>query len=118
MLQLLPRDLPNWERNDGTGRKAPFRILATDNAREGCVRDIGSRKGDRFVCVPIGIRAGGLPLEAREALTFTAYHPLTGESIQTGKLRAGERLTLKQGPGAFILLGQVTTRSGDTSPAL
>jgi hypothetical protein len=120
LLRLLPPDLPNWERNDGKEARAPFTAFAggeanrywpeIDGARDGCVRNTGSRKGDEFVCVPIGIRPGGLQIEAREKLQFTAYSPLTGEAIKSAALQSGGMLTLPAGPGALIVLGQVAPK--------
>ena len=99
-LRLLPPDLPNWDRNDGKQKEAPF-------TADGCVRNIGARKGDQFVCVPIGIGRGGLVLEAREALEFSAHDPLTGDVLKAATMGAGERLTLPRGPGALLITGRV-----------
>ena len=118
VLRLLPADLPNWERNDGKGEAAPLKVFAggqanrywpelEGGARDGCVRNIGGRKGDAFVCVPIGIRPGGLQVEARVAVKFTAYDPLTGEAVQTASMRPGERLVLPAGPGALVVVGSL-----------
>jgi hypothetical protein len=115
MLRLLPNDLPNWQRNDGQEPAAPFTVFVAgqpnkywpevEAARDGCVRNTGARKEDQFVCVPIGIRPDGLQLEAREALNFTAYDPLTAEPVKSATMRPGERLTLPPGPGALIVVG-------------
>ena len=118
VTRLLPADLPNWERNDGKGDGAVFTAFAggqpdrywpevEGDVQDGCVRNVGGRKGDRFVCVPIGIRPAGLPVEARHALRFTAHDPLTGEALVTATMRPGERLTLPTGPGALIITGQI-----------
>jgi hypothetical protein len=122
LLRLLPNDLPNWQRNDGKEPRAPFTVFAdgqpdrywpeVENARNGCVRNTGSRKGNRFVCVPIGIRPDGLQLEARESLEFTAYDPLSGETLKSAKIRPGERLTLPAGPGGLIILGRALSTTG------
>jgi len=120
--RLLPNDLTNWQRNDGKEASAPFTSFAggqidrywpeVENARDGCVRNTGSRKGVRFVCVPIGIQPGGLRLAAREALEFTAHNPLNGNVLATAKVRGGERLTLPAGPGGLIILGRARAASG------
>jgi len=104
VMRLLPGDLPNWKRNDGKEADAPFTALP-----DGCVRNIGSRKGDRFICVPIGIRPGGLSLQARRDLQFVAHDPLTGEALKSATMQAGERLTLPAGPGALLILGRILT---------
>jgi len=116
LLRLLPPDLPNWQRNDGKEPRAPFTVFAGGEpnryrtegrmpAPDGCIRNIGGRKGNRFVCVPIGIR-GGLTLQAREAVRFQAHHPLTGEVLRTVALGAGERVTLPGEPAALLLIGR------------
>lgn len=125
VLRLLPGDLANWERNDGKEDAAPFTVFAggqadrywpeIDNARAGCVRNTGSRKGDQFVCVPIGIRPEGLQVEAREALEFSAYNPLTGEVLQSATMQAGERMTWPTGPGALIVLGSILQEAEKSS---
>lgn len=117
LLKLLPRDLPGWQRNDGREPSAPFTAYVkgkpnlywpeVEAANDGCVRNTGSRKGDRFVCVPIGIRSGGLELEARKALRFAAHDPLTGKTLKSGVLRAKERVTMPAGPGGLIILGNM-----------
>ncbi|HWN96928.1 MAG TPA: hypothetical protein VNT99_18005 [Methylomirabilota bacterium] len=118
LKDILPADLPNWRRNDGKQKEAPFTVFAGGQpnrytaevpaSRDGCVRNIGSRKEDRFVCVPIGIRADGLQIEAREDLEFEAINPLTGKSIQSARMKTGERIVLSAGPGALILTGRVS----------
>jgi hypothetical protein len=122
VMRLLPADLPNWRRNDGKEKAAPFTAFAggqsnrywpeVEDAKDGCVRNVGSRKGDRFVCVPIGIRPGGLQLEARLPMEFTAHDPLTGEAVKTATLRRGERMILPAGPGALLILGRVLPSNG------
>lgn len=123
ILRLLPPDLPNWQRNDGKDTNALFTVFAggTPNrywpevasARDGCVRNTGSRKADRFVCVPIGIRPGGLELQARQALDFVAYDPLTGKTEKSATVQPGEKLTLPPGPGALLILGRVLSTNAN-----
>jgi len=73
------------------------------------LRNIGGRKGDRFVCVPIGIREGGLQLQAREDLEFEAFDPVSGALVRAATLKTGERITLPAGSGGLILKGRVRT---------
>jgi hypothetical protein len=117
VVKLLPGDVANWERNDGKEAKSPFTVFAggmpnkycneVDDAQDGCVRNIGSRKGSQFVCVPIGIRKGGVRLEAREVLSFTAHDPLTGKPVKEAMLRPGEPTILPASPGGLIVLGRL-----------
>lgn len=115
LQQILPADLPAWQRNDGKEADAPFTVFAGGQpdryvtaipaSRDGCVRNVGSRKGNRFVCLPMGIRPAGLQLAARTGLAMDVIHPLTGNIFRSVKLKAGERIVLPPGPGAWILLG-------------
>jgi hypothetical protein len=84
-MQLLPPDLPNWRRNDGTTEDAPLRVFAggqpdrywsdVASATDGCLRNAGARKGDRFICVPVGIRPAGLEMEAKRAMQLRLRPP-------------------------------------------
>jgi len=119
MMALLPDDLPNWTRNDGKEASAPLTVFANgvadrycsdgDDSPDGCVRNTGSRRGDRFVCLPIGIRPGGLTLQARHPVQFQVMDPLTGNEVLSKTLSAGDRLTLPPGPGAYLILGRSTS---------
>ena len=117
MLRLLPPDLPGWQRNDGKEANAPFTVFAggqanrywpeVNAARDGCVRNIGSRKADRFVCVPIGIRDEGLELKARHTMEFEVFNPLTGAEVKSARLESGETVKLPPGPGALLIVGRI-----------
>jgi hypothetical protein len=115
LRRLLPPDLPNWRRNNGKEPAAPFTALSdgqpnrywpeVEKATDGCVRNIGARKGDRFVCVPIGVRPAGLELEARENLRCKVYNPLTGKALFSGRWRKGEKRRMPGEPGGLIIVG-------------
>ncbi len=118
LSEILPHDVPNWRRNDGREKGAPFTVFADGQpdrfwpdmpvSRDGCLRNIGSRNGDRFICVPIGIREQGLQLQARENMQFDVFDPLTGAIITTAEMKKGARLRLPQGPGGLIIKGQTS----------
>ncbi len=120
LLRLLPGDMANWQRNDGKEAAAPFTSFAAGkpdrywpevkSSPDGCVRNIGSRKGDQFICLPIGIRAGGLKLAARHAMRFSVYDPLTGKGILTATKKHGEEIDLPAGPGALLIVGTVVSK--------
>lgn len=118
LSDILPPDLPAWRRHDGKQKEAPFTVSASGQPNryapevpgspDGCVRNIGSRKDDRFICIAIGIRQGGLPLEARENLEFDAIDPLTTQPVRSAKMKAGDRLLLPAAAGGLILKGRVS----------
>jgi hypothetical protein len=117
LKEILPGELPNWQRNDGRQAEAPFTAFVggqpdrygseSPAGRDGCLRNIGSRQGHRFVCVPIGIRENGLQLQAREDLEFKAFDPVSGAVIKAATLKTGEKVVLPAGSGGLILKGRV-----------
>jgi hypothetical protein len=119
--QILPADLADWTRNDGLEASAPFTVLCSGQpnrywpevggATNGCHRNIGSAKGSEFVCFPMGILAGGVTLEARGPVQFQVIQPLTGAAVSNLTLKGGDRFTLPQGPGAYLLKGTFLPRS-------
>ncbi len=123
---IVPPDMASWTRNDGKEASAPFTVYCdgfanqywTDPGRSGaatgCHRNIGGIKCSQFVCYPQGIRSGGLTLQARRAMSFNVYHPMTGAVVDSRTLAAGQTLTLPQGPRAYIIKG--TFPGGDTNP--
>ena len=62
------------------------------------------RKGERIVCVPVGIRREGLALTARASLRLRAFDLVTGQELGVTELMAGKRTTLTSISPAFILL--------------
>ncbi|MDB6135410.1 MAG: hypothetical protein JWM59_3653 [Verrucomicrobiales bacterium] len=117
VTRLLPADLPAWPRNDGLSAAAPFTVHCGGKTNhywseekdggDGCVRNIGGRKDDHFVCLPIGIRPAGLKVTARQPMAFTAFDPLTGSPLTSATLASGETRTLPAGPGALIVTGRI-----------
>jgi hypothetical protein len=117
LFAILPPDLANWERNAAADPGSPFIVFAggrpnrtwpeAPESSDGCVRMAVSRRRARFVGVPIGVRPGGLTVEARVPMSFRAYDPLTGATLATATLRAGQRRTLPAGPGGLIVVGSV-----------
>ena len=117
LLRLLPPDLPNWKRNDGKGSDAPLRVFAggkidrywseVNTAQDGCLMNAGSRNGDRFICIPIAIKPGGLQVEAQTAVRFTVHDPLSGKELKSATLEAGERFRLAPSTDALIIVGRV-----------
>ena len=114
LAQILPSDLAGWTRNDGVESSAPFTALCAGQANkywtdvsgatDGCHRNIGASNGSDFVCYPQGILSGGLTLEARRKVTFKVYNPLTGAVVMpTTTKTPGQRFTLAQGSGAYII---------------
>jgi hypothetical protein len=113
--QILPPDLASWVRNDGLEPSAPFTVFCNDQPNRywsdvsrptnGCNRNIGGAKGREFVCFPMGVLGGGVTLQARRPLRFQVLNPLTAAVVSDLTLDAGNRFTLPQGPGAYIIKG-------------
>lgn len=117
LRRILPPDLASWTRHDGLEPSAPFTVFCNSQpnrywpdargATNGCLRNIGSAKGNEFVSFPMGILAGGVTLDARHPLQFQVIHPLTGVVATNLALNGGDRFTLPPGPGAYLLKGTV-----------
>jgi hypothetical protein len=115
LLRLLPGDVASWKRTDARGADSLFTIYArgepdrysseAPDARDGCIRMIGTRQGERFYYLPIGIQGGGLRMEARKDLNVRAVHLLTGDIVAKAALSKGEAWELPQGVGAYLLIG-------------
>lgn len=104
LLRLLPPDLPGWRRFGAGDDEAPLGVAG--EGRGGCVRSVLAGKGERFVCIPIGIGPAGLPIEAREAVELAVHDPLTGAVVRAPTLRRGERIVLPAGAGTWIVMGR------------
>jgi hypothetical protein len=112
---ILPPDLSSWVRNDGLEASAPFTVFcngqpntywpAVASPATGCDRNIGSTRGREFVCFPMGILSGGVTLQARRAVKFQVFNPLTGAVVSNLNMNVSNSITLPQGPGAYILKG-------------
>ena len=98
-----PRQPPDGAVLTGQGVERPD----VSGPTNGCHRNIGSAKGDQFVCLPMGILSGGVTLQARRPLTFQVFNPLTGAVVSNLTLIAENRFALPQGPGAHILKGRL-----------
>jgi hypothetical protein len=118
LLRLLPGGVARWDRTDARGAESLFTVFAggkpgryspeAPDAKDGCIRMIGTHRGERFYYLPIGIQGGGLRLEARKDLSVRAVHLLTGDIVTTAALAKGEAWMLPQGVGAYLLAGRVT----------
>lgn len=113
---LLPPDVASWTRNDGREARAPFTVFCggepnrnwpeVPGAVDGCVRNIGCERGREFIAFPMGILSAGVTLEARCAVSFRVRNPLNGAEAAAHRLKAGERVTLPPGPGAWLIRGE------------
>jgi hypothetical protein len=129
LRRILPPDLAGWKRNDGLEPRAPFTVFCNgqpnrywpdvNQPTNGCNRNVGSSKGNEFVCLPMGIRRGGVTLEARKDLQFEVVNPLTGVVVSNHTLKRGQQLNLPQGPGAYVIKGIVlaTTKTNRAAEA-
>jgi hypothetical protein len=115
LAKILPGDIANWQRYTGKEAAAPFITYANGQPNKwwtevasptsGVVDHIGNVNGNRFYTLPIGILGGGVELEAKEDMTIQVFNPLNGEVVHAATPSSGERFTLVQGPGAYIVKG-------------
>lgn len=120
LKRMLPGNLSSWTRNDGIEPGAPFTVYCNEKANafwpnvtgatNGCVRNIGSIKEDDFVCLPMGILTEGITLKARKDVRFDVFNPLTGQVVTNLTLSAGKTFALPQGPGTYLIKGQISNK--------
>lgn len=114
--QLLPPDLAGWQRHDGLEAAAPFTVFCAGQtnrywtevpgATDGCHRNIGAVNGADWVGLATGILKDGLTLQARRAVRFTVFNPLTGQEVNRFVMKAGGRCRLLPGPGVYLFKGR------------
>jgi hypothetical protein len=97
LARLLPDDLPNWTSVEARAPGAPL-------SAEGCVSMVCCRKGDRVVCVPVGIRREGLALTSRTPLRLRILDLLTGRELGSVDLKAEQRTILALASQAAVLV--------------
>ena len=117
LRRILPPDVANWNRTDGLDLAAPFKVFCNGNPNRywpevsnptnGCLRNVGSTKGNEFICLPIGILSGGVVLEPRRSVRFEVRKLSAAEVVTNLALGAGETWTLPQGPGAYLIRGRL-----------
>lgn len=116
LKNIIPVNTQNWTRNDGLGAAAPFTVfcggvpntywwLPAYGGNDGCHSNTGSRNGNEFICYTMGIRPGGVLMQARENMTLEAINPLDGGILAGAWLPAGTQFVLPPGSEAWILKG-------------
>jgi hypothetical protein len=115
---IVPGNLASWDRRNAHWSDAPFLVYAEDEdgylyadhmwpdldePAAGVVRAYGDVSGSEFFVFPMGIMDHVL-LEARQDMHFDVIDPMTGSTLETVTLDAGEQHTLS-GYAALILSG-------------
>jgi hypothetical protein len=115
---LLPGDLPNWSRNDGTGGNAPFNVH--EDSEGTVVKLYGATRDGNFYVLPIGI-SGTVMLRANKNIALIeVFDPLTGEKLDTAiDIPQYGTYTLPSGHKALIISGlSAPTWINITSPTI
>jgi len=115
---IVPGSLASWSRRNAHWSDAPFLVYAEDEDGDlyadhmwpdldepasGVVRAYGDVDGDEFFVFPMGILDHVL-MEARRDMIFEVIDPMTGSTLETVTLDAGEQHTLS-GHTALVLRG-------------
>jgi hypothetical protein len=98
MRTYIPADIASWSFSDTNAKGQPF------EGTTGAVAMFSAVKDARFVAFPFGLQ-GRPSFKATRAMTFTVIHPLTGATLRTGVLTAGQALTLGAEPQAVVIVG-------------
>ena len=97
LVRVLPGDLANWKSDEARDAGA---LLSA----EGCVSMVCCRKGERVLCVPVGIQPRAWALVAQHRYRLRALDLLTGRELGTLMLKPGERAALALVTRAFVLM--------------
>lgn len=97
LARLLPGDLANWTSVEAGEPDAPL-------SADGCVSLVCCQRGERIVCVPVGVRRDVLALTARAPLRLRALDLLTGEELGVAEMVAGKRTVLNLKSAAVVLM--------------
>lgn len=117
---LVPGDLASWQSKNAHWPDSPFVVYAGEGGQQfpdmmwpdlgapesGAVRAYGAVEGAEFVVFPIGI-LNFVRLEARRAMSFDVFDPLSGAVVHSQQLAAGEPFELSGGE-ALLIRGQFT----------
>lgn len=68
------------------------------------VRAYGAVKGNEFFVFPMGVK-DRVTMEPRRDVEFDVINPMTGQVVDTKRVRAGEKFDLS-GDDAFVLKGR------------
>lgn len=106
--RLLPADVANWTRHNSNANfpRYPFDTASVSHAIEAgdLLRAFCATTDAEFVCLPIKVERA-VDFTARAPMQVTVLHPLTGETVRTVTLAAGQTLTLEPTLPAYVLRG-------------
>jgi hypothetical protein len=91
----VPPDVANWTFHDTNATGHPFQSASPLFA---------AVQGTRFVALPFNVQ-GKLPVKATRPMTVTMIHPLTGATLRTVSLTAGQSFMLPTDLSAVFLSG-------------
>lgn len=118
MKSYVPSDLASWTRKNAHWSDSPFKVYARDDRGNlkadamwpdlpggtGAVRAYGAVKGNEFFVFPMGVK-DRVTMEPRRDVEFDVINPMTGQVVDTKRVRAGEQFDLA-GDDAFVLKGR------------
>lgn len=104
VLDLLPRDLPNWERFDSDDDRNPVTALAQG---VGLLNNCGSRKGADFIILAHGVDASGGTYRANASVSFSVYALMPAGEIMHETAARGATFMLKAATGTCLIKGRI-----------
>jgi hypothetical protein len=95
MRGYVPPDIAAWTFHDANAKGHPF---------QSATPTVAAVHGSRFVALPFGIQ-GRPPIKATRGMTFAVIHPLTGATLRSVTLAAGQSFVLPPDLQAVFLSG-------------
>lgn len=113
LRRLLPRDLPNWTRSDGSDETFPVSISCERSCNGKLLRSTGAdcmyvpgaQSGQEFIASPMGIADSGINIKFLCAAKVKISDPITGKTILHKKVNANDIITIPKGSGICIIRG-------------
>lgn len=91
----VPADVATWTFHDTNAKGHPF---------QSATQIFAAVQGARFVALPFGVQAKS-PIKAARAMTFSVIHPMTGATLRTVTLTAGQSFVLPADLSAVFIDG-------------
>ena len=102
---LLPSDLPNWDRYDGDSAANPLSAVEQGlNPLHNC----GARRGRQFVQLPLALPGEGRLFRANSDAALSVYELSTGRRVQRATVQKGQTFTMRTAAKACIIKGEIT----------
>ncbi len=104
LLNLLPQDLPNWERYDARGKSNP---LVPVDASIDPLYDCGARKGQEFIQLALALDDTGREFRANAKVSLSVFTLMPVRQIEHAEIAEGGVFTLRALSKVCVIKGSL-----------